>query len=132
MEPLTQRSCVACRSDTPTLTPEEIVRLQPQIPQWAVEDDKRLRRAFHFQDFVTALAFVNQIGALAEEEGHHPDLYLTWGKVEVVLWTHKIGGLSDNDFIMAAKTDVLAQAAPGREVDAGPTAKDKAAVKASA
>jgi len=132
MEPLTQRSCVACRSDTPTLTLEEITRLQPQIPQWVVEENRRLRHTFRFQDFVTALAFVNQIGALAEEEGHHPDLYLAWGKVGVVLWTHKIGGLSDNDFIMAAKTDVLAQAAPGRKADVIPGAEHKASVRSSA
>ena len=132
MESLTQRSCVACRSDTPTLKPEEIARLQPQVPRWTVEDDRRLRRAFRFQDFATALAFVNQIGVLAEEEDHHPDIYLAWGKVEVALWTHKIGGLSDNDFIMAAKTDVLAQAAPGRKDDASFGAEDKAKVRAGA
>ena len=126
MEPLTQRKCVACRSDTPTLTPDEVARLQPQIPLWTVEENKRLRRAFRFRDFATALAFVNQIGALAEEEGHHPDIYLEWGKVEVVLCTHKIGGLSDNDFIMAAKVDVLAHAAPGRKADAIPAAENKA------
>lgn len=110
---LTQKRCTVCRSDTPTLRREEIARLQPQVPLWTVEEDKKIRRTYRFRDFATALDFVNKVGALAEEEGHHPDLYLAWGKAEVVLWTHKINGLTENDFIMAAKADQLARTAPG-------------------
>lgn len=111
--PLTQKSCVPCRGDMPPLTPEEVARLAPQAPGWAVEENRRLRRTFRFKDFATALAFVNRVGTLAEEEGHHPDISFGWGVAEVTFTTHIIKGLSENDFIMAAKTDALAQDAPG-------------------
>lgn len=110
---LTEKTCTPCRGDTPPLTPKEAARYHPHVPQWAVEEHKKLRRTFGFKDFVTALGFVDRIGAVAEQEGHHPDLYLAWGKVEVLLWTHKIKGLSENDFILAAKIDALAKTAPG-------------------
>lgn len=110
---LLQKRCVACTSDTPPLTPKEAAALARQVPEWAVEDNRQLRRSFRFKDFATALAFVNRIGAAAEEEDHHPDISFGWGKAEVVYSTHSIGGLSENDFIMAAKTDALATNAPG-------------------
>ena len=81
---------------------------------WEVVDGKRLMRSFAFQDFRTALGFVDRIGALAEEEGHHPDLHLGYGEVRVELWTHTIGGLTESDFVLAAKIEQLAKAAPGR------------------
>ena len=90
---------------------EEIAELRPHIPGWElVERDSvpHLERAFRFPDFAGALAFTNRVGALAEEEGHHPALLTEWGRVTVTWWTHKIRGLHRNDFIMAAKTDRLA------------------------
>jgi 4a-hydroxytetrahydrobiopterin dehydratase len=110
MAALTEMKCTACRGDEPPLTNEEITGLQPEVPEWqVVERDgiKRLERVLHFPDFAGALAFTNSVGALAEEEGHHPALLTEWGRVTVTWWTHKIKGLHRNDFIMAAKTDRL-------------------------
>lgn len=85
-----------------------IEKYRAQVPEWEVVDDKKIVRMFTFKDFVEALAFMNRAGALAEEQGHHPDMHLHgWNKVTVTLWTHAIGGLSVNDFIMAAKIDAL-------------------------
>jgi 4a-hydroxytetrahydrobiopterin dehydratase len=112
METLTQMKCVACHSDVPTVTEAEIAEFQPQVSDWElVELDgiKRLRRAFAFDDFVQALEFTNQVGVLAEDEGHHPALLTEWGRTTVTWWTHKIRGLHRNDFVMAAKTEVLYQ-----------------------
>ena len=110
MEKLTEMHCVACRRDAPTVTDAERVELQPQIPEWELvrlDDIDRLRRVFQFPDFAQALGFTNEIGAVAEAEGHHPALLTEWGKVTVTWWTHKIRGLQRNDFVMAAKTDEL-------------------------
>lgn len=103
--------CEACRKGAPVLTSTEIAALRPQIADWrTVERDGilRLERVFGWPDFASALAFTNRVGALAEAEGHHPALLTEWGRVTVTWWTHKIGGLHHNDFIMAAKTDRLA------------------------
>ena len=100
--------CVACRRDAPTVTDEEVAELHPQVPEWElVEIDgvKRLRRVFSFTDFGEALSFTNDVGRIAEEQGHHPALLTEWGRTTVSWWTHKIKGLHRNDFIMAAKTD---------------------------
>lgn len=113
MNQLAQMKCTACRGDEPRLTDAEIAQYRPHVPQWQiVERDgiKRLERVFKFTDFAQALAFTNQVGQIAEEEGHHPALLTEWGKVTVTWWTHKIKGLHRNDFIMAAKTDQLYQA----------------------
>ena len=102
--------CVPCRGGEPVLTDEEITDLQPQVPGWTVHEVdgiRRLERAFTFKNFVQALEFTNRVGALAEEEGHHPALLTEWGQVTVTWWTHKIKGLHRNDFIMASKTDHL-------------------------
>jgi 4a-hydroxytetrahydrobiopterin dehydratase len=102
--------CVACRAGEPTVTDSEIEMLHPQIPDWQVkevDEVKRLERVFKLKNFVQALEFTNKIGAIAEEENHHPLIITEWGKVTVQWWTHKIGGLHKNDFIMAAKTDKL-------------------------
>ena len=107
---LTQEKCVACRRDAPTVTDEDIAELRPHVPDWElVEIDgiKRLRRVFPAPDFASALEFANRVGALAEEEGHHPALLTEWGRTTVTWWTHKIKGLHRNDFVMAAKTDAL-------------------------
>jgi 4a-hydroxytetrahydrobiopterin dehydratase len=110
MEALAEMKCVACRKDAPSATDAEIARFQAQVAGWEVvelEGIKRLRRAFLFDDFAQALEFTNRVGELAEEEGHHPALVTEWGRTTVTWWTHKIRGLHRNDFVMAAKTDVL-------------------------
>jgi 4a-hydroxytetrahydrobiopterin dehydratase len=104
---LAEKRCVPCRGGVPPLTREAIEQLLPQIPEWQVVDDHHLARTYTFPDFRTALDFVNRAGAVAEEQGHHPDLYLSWGKVGVQIWTHKIDGLTESDFILAAKFDRL-------------------------
>jgi 4a-hydroxytetrahydrobiopterin dehydratase len=111
MKTLSAERCVACRRESPRVTEEEVARLRPEVPDWnLVERDgiPRIERVFTFPDFATALGFTNRVGALAEEEGHHPALLTEWGRVTVTWWTHKIRGLHRNDFIMAAKTDALA------------------------
>ena len=108
MGSLASERCEACRRGAPTVTEDEIAKLHPQVPDWqVVERDgvRRLERVFAFPDFARALAFTNRVGALAEEEGHHPALLTEWGRVTVTWWTHKIRGLHRNDFVMAAKTD---------------------------
>jgi len=110
MDQLTQLKCTACRGGEPTVTDAEIAEFKPQVPEWKiieVDGIKRLERVFKFKDFVSALAFTNKVGELAESEGHHPALLTEWGRVTVTWWTHKIRGLHRNDFIMAAKTDEL-------------------------
>ncbi len=105
---LKEMKCVPCRGDDPPLTGLEITELQPQVPEWQIVElngVKHLQRAFKFKNFAQALDFTNQVGALAEQEDHHPSLLTEWGKVTVTWWTHKIKGLHRNDFIMAAKTD---------------------------
>lgn len=107
---LAKERCVACRRDAPTVTPEEIAQLHPQVPQWELAEEDgipRLRRTFRFKDFASALAFAAKVGAAAEEEGHHPRMTVEWGRVQVEWWTHKIRGLHRNDFVMAAKTDLI-------------------------
>jgi 4a-hydroxytetrahydrobiopterin dehydratase len=101
---------VACRGNEPKLTDAEIEELRPQLPDWQVQEvagEKRLTRAFTFKNFAQALAFTDKIGAIAEQEDHHPLLITEWGKVTVNWWTHKVKGLHKNDFIMAARTDEL-------------------------
>lgn len=108
MSRLNGEKCVACRRDSPRVTEAEIAELRFEIPDWElVERDgiQQLERVFRFPDFAGALAFTNRVGALAEEEGHHPSLLIEWGRVTVTWWTHKIHGLHRNDFVMAAKTD---------------------------
>ena len=111
MSTLSAERCVACRRDSPRVTEAEIAELGREVADWQLlERDgiARLERIFHFPTFAGALAFTNQVGALAEAEGHHPALLTEWGRVTVTWWTHKIRGLHRNDFIMAAKTDALA------------------------
>lgn len=106
---LTDKKCVACEGGIPPLTEAEISVFKPEVPAWEVSPDtKSISRQFTFKDFKEALAFVNRVGALAEEEGHHPDIKLfEYKHVLISLWTHAIGGLSENDFILAAKIDTL-------------------------
>jgi 4a-hydroxytetrahydrobiopterin dehydratase len=113
---LSAETCVACRRDAPTVADAEAEALHREVPEWELielEGIKRLRRVFPAADFAEALAFTNQVGELAEKEGHHPALLTEWGRTTVSWWTHKIKGLHRNDFVMAAKTDELYAA--GRE-----------------
>jgi 4a-hydroxytetrahydrobiopterin dehydratase len=106
---LTAKKCTACEGDTPPLTKEQVAEHLAAVPEWKLSDDgKLIRRKYKFKDFVTAMAFLQKVGNLAEEEQHHPDLHLTgYRNAAVELTTHAIGGLSANDFIVAAKIDKL-------------------------
>ena len=107
MSDLASKTCVPCRGGTPPLTGKELEAIAKEVPQWKVVDAHHITREFRFPDFAQALAFTNKVGAVAEEQGHHPDILLTWGKAEVTTWTHKINGLTESDFILAAKIDKL-------------------------
>ncbi len=110
MSGLTQATCVPCRGGVPTLTDAEIAEFEPQVPEWQVAEVdgiKRIRREYRFKDFQQAMDFAVKVGELAEREQHHPDLHVAWGRVAVETWTHKIEGLHQNDFILAAKCDEL-------------------------
>ncbi len=103
---LAAKNCVPCRGGVPPLKGEEMRRLLEQLGNdWTVVDDHHLEKNYKFKDFAEALGFTNRIGAIAEEQGHHPDIYLAWGKVGVTIWTHKITGLTESDFVFAAKCD---------------------------
>ena len=105
---LSQKTCTPCQGGIPPLTLTEAETLLPQAFGWQLrEDGARLERRFAFKTFAAALAFVNRVGDLAEEEGHHPDITFGWGYANVLFYTHKIGGLHENDFIMAAKVNEL-------------------------
>jgi 4a-hydroxytetrahydrobiopterin dehydratase len=107
MSDLAERACVPCRGGVPPLTRDEIQPLAEQVPEWAVINDHHLQKAYKFGDFRATLDFVNRIGELAETQGHHPDICFGWGKAEVSIWTHKINGLTESDFVLAAKIDKL-------------------------
>ena len=106
---LSDKKCVACEGDVPTLTREQSAVFGNEVPAWAIADDNlSISREFTFKDFKEALAFTNNVGAIAEEEGHHPDITIhSYKKVRITLSTHAIGGLSENDFILASKIDLL-------------------------
>ena len=108
METLARGHCEPCRKGAPKVTDAEAAELHRQVPDWSIAERDgvaRLERAYAFPDFVSAMAFAVRVGEIAEEEGHHPALLVEWGRVTVSWWTHKIGGLHRNDFVMAARTD---------------------------
>lgn len=105
MAGLAERTCVPCRGGVPPLTPEQVAPLLAQLEGWKVVENHYLEKSYDLADFAQALDLVNRIGAVAEAQGHHPDLFLTWGRVDVSIWTHKIDGLTESDFILAAKCD---------------------------
>jgi 4a-hydroxytetrahydrobiopterin dehydratase len=112
--PLAEQSCVPCRAGAPALGAEKREELQRQIsPEWRILDGHHLEREFHFKNFRKALAFANAIGGIAEQQGHHPELLVGWGRVKVSLFTHVIDGLHENDFILAARIDALPTAGQG-------------------
>lgn len=100
--------CVPCRGGVPPLAGDELARLAAEMSTgWRVVDGHHLEREYTFPDFVSALGFINRVGEMAEEQDHHPDLFLTWGRAVVRIWTHKIDGLTESDFVFAAKTEAL-------------------------
>ena len=107
MSELASRECVPCRGGVPPLRGEEITKLQAQVEDWQVVDEHHLRKEYKFKNFKEAQAFVDQVGQLAEEQGHHPDICYGWGRAEITIWTHKIDGLTESDFVLAAKIDLL-------------------------
>lgn len=105
---LASRECVPCRGGIPPLKGEQLTELLEMLGGgWSIEDEHHLRKEFTFPDFRSALDFTNRVGELAETVGHHPDIHLSWGKVGITLWTHKIDGLAEADFVFAAKVDAL-------------------------
>jgi 4a-hydroxytetrahydrobiopterin dehydratase len=106
-EELASQNCVPCKGGVPPMKGPELERISKLVPQWKVVNEHHIVRNYKFPDFQQALDFVNRVGAVAEKQGHHPDILLTWGKAEITLWTHKIDGLTQSDFIMAAKIDQL-------------------------
>lgn len=103
---LAEETCVPCRGGVPALKGEELAAVARELGgDWKIIDAHHLEKEFPFADFAAALAFTNRIGAIAEEQGHHPDIHLAWGKVGVTIWTHKIDGLTRSDFVLAAKID---------------------------
>jgi len=108
MAALAEKECVPCKGGVPALKGGELDRLRRELkPEWKIVGEHHLEREFKFKDFREALDFTNRLGELAEAQGHHPDIYLAWGQVKVTLWTHKIDGLTESDFVMAAKVDQL-------------------------
>jgi 4a-hydroxytetrahydrobiopterin dehydratase len=111
MASLADKTCLPCRGGVPSLQGNELNAIHQQLDDptaWNIVNQHHLVRTFKFPDFKSALAFVNRVGAVAEEQGHHPDILLAWGKAEITLWTHAVDGLTESDFILAAKIDQLA------------------------
>lgn len=110
MSALTEKTCVPCRGGVPPLGEDQARAYLAQTPEWELREGKRIERTYRFKNFRQALGFVDRVGALAEDEGHHPDITFGWGYATISLYTHKIEGLHENDFIMAAKIDALPEA----------------------
>jgi 4a-hydroxytetrahydrobiopterin dehydratase len=106
-EELAQKSCVPCKGDVPPLEGDALESLSQQLPEWEVVRGHHLRREYSFSNFAKALEFVNRVGEVAETEGHHPNISFTWGKVEIEIFTHSIDGLTESDFVLAAKIEQL-------------------------
>ena len=110
MSGLSQKTCIPCRGGIPPLTEIEIQPLLKELePGWKVLEGHHLENSYEFSDFKQALGFTNLVGGIAETQGHHPDIALAWGRVQLKVWTHKIDGLTESDFILAAKIDVLSK-----------------------
>ena len=107
MSDLAEKTCIPCRGDVSPLKGKELHKLLDQLDGWRALQEHHLEKTYEFDDFVTALAFTNKVGELAEEQGHHPDIHLSWGQVRIEIWTHAIDGLAESDFILAAKCDRL-------------------------
>lgn len=107
MADLASRECVPCRGGVPPMSGDEIEKFIGELQGWEVEGSHHLRKVYEFKNFREALSFVNRVGELSEEQGHHPDICFGWGRAEITIWTHKIDGLTESDFILAAKIDRL-------------------------
>jgi len=108
MNTLAEKDCVPCKGGVPPLKGPELSKIANQLDGgWQVVKEHHLEKEYKFKDFREALEFTNKVGELAESQGHHPDIYLTWGKVKLNVWTHKIDGLTESDFVLAAKADKL-------------------------
>jgi len=108
MSALAEKQCVPCKGEVPPLKGQELARLAGGLDGgWQVVAERQLEKEYRFKDFREALAFTNKVGELAEAQGHHPDIFLAWGKVKLTVWTHKINGLTESDFVLAAKADRL-------------------------
>ena len=108
MTTLAEKECVPCKGGVPPVKGQDLVRLKNELnADWRAVSEHHLEREFKFKDFREALNFTNKVGELAEAQGHHPDIYLSWGKVKITIWTHKIDGLTESDFVLAAKVDRL-------------------------
>jgi 4a-hydroxytetrahydrobiopterin dehydratase len=107
MTELAERQCVPCRGGVPPMKGDELKNYSGQLRDWQVVSEHHLQKMYLFKDFRETLDFVNRIGSLAEEQGHHPDICFGWGKADVTIWTHKIDGLTESDFVLAAKIDKL-------------------------
>jgi 4a-hydroxytetrahydrobiopterin dehydratase len=106
---LSEKKCIPCSGGTPQLTASERETLLKQLSGWDVEDEKKVVKSFSFKDFNGPMKLANKIWEIAESEGHHPDLFVFWGKLRVEIWTHAVGGLTESDFILAAKIDEAAK-----------------------
>ena len=107
MSELASKKCIPCKGGVPPLKGEALQALQKQVEAWNVVEEHHLLKSFKFPDFRNALKFVNHVGAIAEEQGHHPVITFTWGKADITIYTHKINGLTESDFILAAKIDTI-------------------------
>ncbi len=108
MSELAAKECIPCKGGVPPVKGKELQELLKKLSgDWRVVDEHHLEKEYHFKNFREALDYTNRVGELAEAQGHHPDIYLAWGKVKLTLWTHKIDGLTESDFIFAAKSDTL-------------------------
>lgn len=108
MNELAKKECVPCKGGVPPLKGNDLKSLLEKLgDSWQLVDERHLEKEFKFENFRQALGFTNKVGELAENQGHHPDIYLAWGKVKLTIWTHKVGGLTESDFILAAKADQL-------------------------
>src|ERR1051326_1334755 len=108
MTTLAEKECVPCKGNVPPLKGHELERFAKELGGgWRIENEHHLEKEYKFKDFREALEFTNRVGELAEAQGHHPDIYLAWGKVKLTIWTHKVNGLTESDFVLAAKADKL-------------------------
>ena len=105
---LSEKRCVSCEGGMPAFTKSQIAKYLPKLSKgWVVLENKKLRKDFKFKNFVEVMGFVNQVALIAQAEDHHPDMHVSYSKLAIELWTHAVGGLSENDFILAAKIDEL-------------------------
>jgi 4a-hydroxytetrahydrobiopterin dehydratase len=117
MSALADKTCVPCKGGVPPMQGPQIRELLKEIDGWSAVDDHHLTKTYKLKDFAEALAFVDRVGAMAEEQWHHPDIYLAWGTVRIDIWTHKINGLTESDFVFAAKCDGLLAVGKNVNVD---------------